>query len=118
MHKETNEETKKQLKDRNLAMTTDNWTSIANEGYITVTAHFLDDEFVLKSRVLATVAMPERHTGVNIADRLVDIVGKFDIQASKIKSVVRDGASSMDVCASSLKDTHKWNASSVVCAGT
>ena len=50
-----------------VALTTDMWTSIATEGYIGVTAHYIDQSWCLRSLVLSTEAMEERHTAVNIS---------------------------------------------------
>ena len=48
--------------------TTDIWSSIATESYITLTAHFITPDFEQKSYILATRKMPERHTGVHIEE--------------------------------------------------
>ena len=56
-----------------VALTTDMWKSIATEGYIGVTAHYIDQSWCLRSLVLSTEAMEERHTAVNISQRLREI---------------------------------------------
>ena len=53
-------------------LTTDIWTGLAMESYLTVTAHYIDKSWELQAFVLETLPFLERHTGVNIAD----IVGK------------------------------------------
>ena len=88
------------------------------EGYLTATAHYIDESFEMKSRVLQTVAMPERHTGVNIAERLTSVIQKFGVSSQDVSAVVRDGAYAMDACMASLREKHDWDASSVTCAGT
>ena len=62
------------------AITTDTWTSNSTESYITVTEHHIDDEWEMKSNFLMTRAMPERHTGENLATRLTDCVEEFNLQ--------------------------------------
>jgi len=52
----------------NLSVTGDMWTSRATEGYLTVTAHGMSDEFQLVNFVLDTVCMHIAHTGDNQAD--------------------------------------------------
>ena len=69
----------------------------------------------MKTRVLATEGMPERHTGANIAGRLASITAKFNIASKNISAVVRDGAAAMDTCMANLKDEHDWDAVSVTC---
>uniref|UniRef100_A0A1A8FVL7 HAT C-terminal dimerisation domain-containing protein n=1 Tax=Nothobranchius korthausae TaxID=1143690 RepID=A0A1A8FVL7_9TELE len=50
------------------------------EPSITVTAHYITDSWQLKARVLCTAVMPERHTAVNIADRLSRIISEWGLQ--------------------------------------
>lgn len=47
--------------------TTDLWSSRTSEPYISLTVHFIDDNFDLKSRCLQTSYFPQDHTGENIA---------------------------------------------------
>ena len=53
-----------------VAITTDCWTSQANECYITVTCHYITEDFALKSAVLATTPLLKttNHNAVNIAE--------------------------------------------------
>ena len=83
-----------------VAITTDTWTSNATDSYITVTEHHITDDWEMKSNVLMTRAMPERHTGVNIANRLRDCITEFHLP-NKVESCVHDNARNMD-CAGEL----------------
>ena len=47
--------------------------SIAVEAYMTVSVHYLDPNWVMQAFVLETFAFPERHTGVNIAEKLKEL---------------------------------------------
>lgn len=49
----------------------------------------------MESNVLMTRAMPERHTGDNIAQRLQDCVSEFDLDG-KIETCVHDNARNME----------------------
>ena len=51
------------LQSRYVAFTSDLWTSQAVQAYLTVTAHFITEQWVLESYVLETREMPEHHTG-------------------------------------------------------
>ena len=62
-----------------LSLTTDKWTSIANEAYLTVSAHYISSELKFQSYVLATSAFPECHTAAKIAHKLVDITDDYKI---------------------------------------
>ena len=53
-------ELKIQLATANVALTTDCWTSLTTESYITVTCHYIEPDWQLMSAVLES--MPVRHT--------------------------------------------------------
>ena len=80
-------------------LTTDLWTSVANDAYIGVTASYINDDWQLKARTLANKSMEERHTQANISSRLGDIAASWQLE-SKVKAVVHDGASNMKEVAS------------------
>ena len=52
------------------SLTTDIWTSIATEAYITMSGHFISPDWDMCFVVLTTSAFPERHTGVEISRKL------------------------------------------------
>ena len=53
-----------------LSITDDGWTSRANDSYMIVTAHWLDENFRVYSCVLSVKEMTNSHTG----DELVTVV--------------------------------------------
>ncbi|XP_046562724.1 zinc finger BED domain-containing protein 4-like [Haliotis rubra] len=63
-----------------VALTTDGWTSRATQSYITITAHFIDEEWELKNKVLQTRQMFDSHTGVNIADVLKQAIDDWELK--------------------------------------
>ena len=65
------------LKSKQIGFTTDIWTSSAIDPYMTVTAHFVNDDWGLESRVLETKEMAERHTGTYSSNKLC--IAKFTI---------------------------------------
>ena len=75
------------------------------EPYITITAHYITNGWNMKARVLTTSLMTERHTAVNIADRLSATIKEWDLQAF---CTVHDNASNMnlalEMCELSPKD--------------
>ncbi|XP_041369563.1 E3 SUMO-protein ligase ZBED1-like [Gigantopelta aegis] len=81
-----------------VALTCDHWTSCGVEGYLTVTAHFVDDEFYYHNCVLATRQTTERHTGMNIAQDLKAVISEFGIEKEGVTALVSDNASNMVAC--------------------
>ena len=72
---------------RNLAVTTDIWTSRATEAYMIITAHYISDEWKVESNVLCTSDMVERHTGTNNASRIQEVLEVWNIQASNVSNM-------------------------------
>ena len=94
------------LSIRKLADTTDIWTSRATEAYMTITAHYISNEWKIESNVLCTSEMTERHTGTNIASRIQEVLEVWNIQASHVSAVVTDNASNMTAAFYSLECGH------------
>lgn len=63
-----------------IALTTDGWTSRANESYITVTAHPITPEWNIASQVLQSRAMHEQHTSANLAEGLKEAVLEWNLE--------------------------------------
>ena len=55
---------------QSVASTTDIQTSVADEPYMSVTAHCIDLNWVMQAFALETFAFLERYTGVNIAETI------------------------------------------------
>ena len=80
------------------ALTTDGWTSRAQDGYITTTAHYLDNNWTLHTRVLDTTVLQEAHNGANLGKALKEISEKWGTNKMKgFNSVTTDNASVMTV---------------------
>lgn len=82
---------------RQVALTTDGWTSRSTESYVTITACFIDNEWKLNNYILQTRAMPESHTGVNIASVIKEAIIEWGLPATP--PLVTDNDSNMTVAA-------------------
>jgi len=80
-----------------VALTTDMWTSEANDFYLGLSCHHLSQEFELKSLCLAVAPFPGQHTGVNIASGISNILSEYAIDQSTVSAVITDNASNMDL---------------------
>ena len=67
-----------------MALTSDIWTSVAVEAYMTVTVHYINPDWILASLVLETFSYPERHTGINIAKKLQELAQRLEISENVI----------------------------------
>ena len=83
-----------------VALTTDCWTSCATESFMTVTAHFVTDDWQLKECVLQTRPLHEAHTAHNIADALRAAVVEWALaRPIGLLPLVTDNASNMVLAA-------------------
>ena len=87
-----------------VAFTGNVWTSTALQGYITVTGHYIKDDWVLCSNVLATRVTEFRHTGSNIALEIRKIKEEFKIAVCSL--LVTDNAGNMLVASKELNVPH------------
>ena len=64
-------------KRQHLAITTDCWTSVANESYISLTAHFIDENWKLTELDLCCDPLPGSHVAPVIAAKVQELHLKF-----------------------------------------
>ena len=67
---------------QHVSFTTDGWTSGATQSYITVTAHYINDQWEMKSATLQTRPLFESHTVTNLADVLKKSVVEWHVAKS------------------------------------
>lgn len=77
-----------------LSLTTDIWTSRQTRGFITVTVHYIDNEWKMKSAVLETARLKNDHTAENIAEELTRICTNWDI-LDKVSTIVTDNGANI-----------------------
>ena len=87
---------------RKVCITTDAWTSINMDSFLTVTCHFINDIYQLKTYVLETVKIEGSHTGAAIANNLKGIFNNWKIE-DKVISVVTDNAVNMKLAIKQLE---------------
>ena len=97
-----------------IALTSDIWTSLATQSYISATAHFITFEWELNSCVLKTLYFPDSHTGVHISEKLKENCSNFSVSSDKVVAVVHDQGSNMQASLRILSDELEW--ASVNCA--
>ncbi|XP_017836262.1 zinc finger BED domain-containing protein 1-like [Drosophila busckii] len=90
-----------------LAITADCWTSRANDGYLTVTCHFINTNFDMKCAVLSTKKLltATNHTAANIAESLSSVFECWDIR-KKVRIIVTDNDASMKKACELLEIKH------------
>jgi hypothetical protein len=108
---------KKQMESAEaVSLTADVWTSSVNESYLSVTAHFIDENWKLQRRVFACMPVDERHTGDNISSWLQQTVQAYDLPMHKIVALLHDNGSDIVAAAKKLENANKPQWASVRCA--
>ena len=78
------------LEAEHVAVTTDLWTSTACDDYLSVTVHFVDEEYKLQHKCIEVVPFDEvRHTATNIANFLKRTLESWNLN-SRLVAVIHD----------------------------
>ena len=88
-------------KAKHISLTMDLWTAFSRDGYLGVTASWIDDQFDLNNAVLAFSQVPYPHTGDTIAARIQEICAHWKI-TGKVCSFTTDNAKNMTVACKKL----------------
>lgn len=79
-----------------ISFTTDMWTCQTNKTcFLSCTAHWLEESYMLGHAVLDMKVFPESHTAENITKSLLDSVSDWNIPATKVRAVVHDNAANI-----------------------
>src|SRR6266542_901834 len=87
-----------------VALTTDIWSSLKFEGFLGVTIHFIDENWVLKHFTLDVFRFKGSHTGQAIADEIYKVLVEFGLETKTI-AITTDNGSNMILGARLLKST-------------
>lgn len=67
-----------------ITLTTDCWTALTRESYITITCHYINSEWQMKSAVLLTESMLEKHTSNKLAEKLKEAIAHGESQVKPV----------------------------------
>jgi hypothetical protein len=76
-----------------VCLTSDIWSGYAKEDYLSVVVHYVSVDWELEKRVIGFKLIDCSHSGVNIAERVEDVVSQFGL-IDKVFSITLDNASS------------------------
>ena len=69
-----------------ICLTSDLWTASTSQHYIVLTAHFVDHDWKMKSKILSFYHMPPPHTGLEIAHRILSFLKEWGIEQNFFRS--------------------------------
>ena len=85
-----------------VALTTDIWSSLKSEGFLGITIHFIDENWILRHFTLDIFRFKGAHTGQAIADEIYRIIIEHELQL-KAMAITTDNGSNMVSGANILK---------------
>ena len=66
-------------KETDIAFMTDFWTSLMGESFMTMSMHWITQDWRLKTRILGMISFPKDHTAANISEKLMDLRLEFGL---------------------------------------
>ncbi|KAK0147398.1 putative AC9 transposase [Merluccius polli] len=90
VYNSTLDKIKESIKDKDVALTTDGWTSLATASYVTVTAHWISDDWEMLNKVLKTKELKESHTAENVGQCIQEILDFFGVE--RVIAITTDNA--------------------------
>lgn len=87
-----------------ICLTFDMWTSCQTEGYLCLTAHYVDAKWRLNSKVLNFIHIESPHTGYAMYSHIYALIRDWGIEHKNF-SITLDNASSNDKMQDYLKDS-------------
>lgn len=76
-----------------ICFTSDLWTFIVTDGYLSLTTHFIDNDWNLQKKILNFSIIPPPHTGVNLCEKIYSLFLDWGIE-KKFFTMTLDNASS------------------------
>ncbi|KAL5580764.1 hypothetical protein UlMin_013206 [Ulmus minor] len=87
-----------------IAITTDMWTaSNQKKGYMVVTAHYIDDSWILQSKILRFMYVPCPHNTETISDALMGCLMDWNVDR-KLSTLTVDNCTTNDAAIPIMKD--------------
>ena len=98
-----------------VSFTTDCWTSMQNNNYMCLIAHWIDDDWILQKHILNFCEIKDNR-GESIAKQIEDYLFQWSID--KVFTITVDNASANDSAITILKKRFKsWDGFAIVCDG-
>lgn len=91
-----------------ISLTSDMWTSEVNsKSFISLTAHWVTDDFSLEHAVLCVRFFPGSHTGEKICEIISQVLDEYEINITKVHLFLRDSGANIKKAAKLLTVDHE-----------
>jgi hypothetical protein len=74
------------------SLTTDIWTDRSARSYMSLTIHYVDQQFKPYNKLLGVVHFPGKHDGERIGAKLIELIDEWGLDKDKCAMLIRDGA--------------------------
>ncbi|KAB2611168.1 hypothetical protein D8674_019200 [Pyrus ussuriensis x Pyrus communis] len=101
-----------------ICLTSDLWTSQCTDGYLALTAHFVDKDWKLHKRILSFCHMPPPHNGVALSEKINALVTDLLVMngdffhvrccAHVLNLIVQDGLKEIDSSVVKIRECIKY----------
>jgi hypothetical protein len=85
--------------------TSDLWSSRTSEPYMSLSVHFIDEEWALRSYCLETVYFPEDHTAEEIGEGLKEAFESWGLKVKQLTCMTTDSGSNIK---KALETVNEW----------
>jgi hypothetical protein len=82
---------------RKVSLTSDMWTANNNKAFLSLTIHYIDNDWKLKGFLLDIIPILTQHTAVNITDAIIKVLEEYEI-CEKVLGLTTDNAAAMVAC--------------------
>ena len=93
---------------RSLSFTTDGWTSHSNESYISLTVHYVTEEWKLRHITLNHEYSKDQHTAANLNNLIVRLIEKWSFCKHIPMYFVTDNAPNLVAAIGKVSDGYTW----------
>ncbi|CAK1600532.1 unnamed protein product [Parnassius mnemosyne] len=107
LYERTREEVRRSLADEvtQICITTDMWTSRANECYMAITGHYLTCDFRMKTVLISCDYFSDRHTSENLQNFLKESLKEWGLE-KKVNFAISDNAANVQNALTNLGIKH------------
>ena len=80
---------------KSYSATTDMWSSVNHDPYMSYTIHYITEEWELQSIALGTLYFPEDHTGENLSDAIKETLQSWNLDSKNQVCLTTDNGSNV-----------------------
>jgi len=92
---------------QHFAITTDGWSSRANHSYVSLTVHYINEQWELCSHLLETTESSVSHTAANLATGLEEVLARWKLSLTSLSAATTDNAKNI-VAALEILDCQRF----------